>query len=730
MVVGLLERGWVARVAVLVLVTALLTPLLAPHPVRAAGDTPQVIRLAGETRVQTAVEVSAFAFPEGAPVALLARQDTYPDALAGAPLAAGEGGPILLTPPDRLHPDVRSELRRLAVDRVLLLGDRAALADGVADEVEALGVTVERLGGASRFDTARRIAQRATAGRDVDGVYVTRGSAASPSRGWADAVATGQVAAARRRPVVLTRQDALPHASNAALRDVRTPHAVLVGGEAALSDDVRRATAEVVPAVSRLAGRDRWQTSLAVAEHALQEGARADEVWLVTGRTFPDALTAGPVAGRRGAVLLLVDGPNWASAPARAWLRERLADVQRVVLVGGPTAIPEHVRADLEATGPRAPREPIDAEQTPLTRRVLAELGLFTDWLDRNDVRGFIGEVGWPSTHTTAGDWNDVAEAWYRAADEAELGVTAWAAGEWWPTEYPLTVYARDGVGHSQAGVIERHPATAAYARGVNVAGAEFAAPSTQPTSAFSNRNPGRYEVEYHYDGAETFRFLAGRGLRTVRLPFRWERLQPTLGQPLDEAEAGRLARAVRDARAAGLDVVLDMHNYGAYYLDDDGVGVRRPIGSPQVSVAHFADVWRRISERFRDDPRVRYGLMNEPVAMADSLTAGARRWEQASQAAVDTVRAGGDDSRVLVAGSHWSGVTSFRQLHPDAWIDDPLGNIRYEAHHYFDADRSGRYARSYDEELRLAASQESSTTTVAANAPALLSTPRSLMPR
>ena len=32
----------------------------------------------------------------------------------------------------------------------------------------------------------------------------------------------------------------------------------------------------------------------------------------------------------------------------------------------------------------------------------------------------------------------------------------------------------------------------------------------------------------------------------------------------------------------------------------------------------------------------------------------------------------------------------------PRAWIDDPAGNVRYEAHHYWDADGSGTYQQSY----------------------------------
>src|SRR5690606_40639854 len=57
--------------------------------------------------------------------------------------------------------------------------------------------------------------------------------------------------------------------------------------------------------------------------------------------------------------------------------------------------------------------------------------------------------------------------------------------------------------------------------------------------------------------------------LALVRIPFRWERVQRNPGQALDATELQRLQDAVTRARNAGLKVIIDMHNYGAYYLCD-----------------------------------------------------------------------------------------------------------------------------------------------------------------
>jgi hypothetical protein len=348
------------------------------------------------------------------------------------------------------------------------------------------------------------------------------------------------------------------------------------------------------------------------------------------------------------------------------------------------------------------PAAEASAAPSALARRALADLARFTEWLGAE--HGIVGEVGWPGNPAAAGDarWNDVARAWYAAADDAGLWVAAWSTGEFWQSSYKLLVYAANGgpVGspNPQASVLEGQPH--ARLRGINVAGPEFASPIHERTSSFSNARPGVYGVDYVYPSQATLDFLAARGVTFVRLPIRWERIQPRLGAPLDGEEGGRLLEALARARAAGLGVVVDVHNYGAYYLDDGrGRGVRRALGSSFVPVAAFVDLWRRLSALLEREAGVLgYGLMNEPWGMRDAAT-----WERASRAAARAIRTGGDSTRILVQSYDWGGTLQFPRNHPRGpWIHEP--NVWYEAHQYFDADRSARYAASYDEEAALAA--------------------------
>ncbi|MGH9068943.1 MAG: cell wall-binding repeat-containing protein, partial [Acidimicrobiales bacterium] len=126
------------------------------------GTTPTkgtpVRRLAGPTRIGTAVAVSVHAFPtpHSAGAVVLARADAFPDALAAGPLAAAEKAPLLLSGGSALDPATASEIARVLAPgkTVYLVGGTSALGPLVGTELRALGYRVVRLAGANRFATA------------------------------------------------------------------------------------------------------------------------------------------------------------------------------------------------------------------------------------------------------------------------------------------------------------------------------------------------------------------------------------------------------------------------------------------------------------------------------------------------------------------------------------------------------------------------------------------------
>lgn len=101
-------------------------------------DWSPVTRIQGADRFEVSANLSAATFDPGVGVAFVASGRVFADALAGGPLAASLGAPVLLVEPDRVPEVVMAELRRLAPDRVVVLGGPATVSEKVVDQLAAL----------------------------------------------------------------------------------------------------------------------------------------------------------------------------------------------------------------------------------------------------------------------------------------------------------------------------------------------------------------------------------------------------------------------------------------------------------------------------------------------------------------------------------------------------------------------------------------------------------------
>ena len=236
-------------------------------------------------------------------------------------------------------------------------------------------------------------------------------------------------------------------------------------------------------------------------------------------------------------------------------------------------------------------------------------------------------------------------------------------------------------------------PRTKKLPLGVSLAGAEFGCES----SDFSNENPGRVGKEYTFPESETIKYFASAGANVLRIPFRWERIQPQLGKPLDRQHLKELKQLATYARRHRTTLIWDLHNYGRYSLAGHGACIidQEVNGRVRVTREDLADLWSRIASEFRSDRSVvGYALMNEPHDMAGS------NWKQISQVAVDAIRKKDRKTNIFVCGDDWGSAERFEKSNgPKAWITDPANRTIYEAHCYFDQDASGKYGESYDSE-------------------------------
>lgn len=132
---------------------------------------------------------------------------------------------------------------------------------------------------------------------------------------------------------------------------------------------------------------------------------------------------------------------------------------------------------------------------------------------------------------------------------------------------------------------------------------------------------PGVYGTNYTKPSLTALQSLKARGLNVVRIPFLWERMQPTLGGALDPAYLSYLIQVLKDANTAGLKVIVDMHNYAGYNISGT---IHRFNSETGPTTSQYADAWSKISAAIQAEPLAAaavysYDIMNEPANIYDS---------------------------------------------------------------------------------------------------------------
>ena len=117
---------------------------------RVHGDDPVGTSIAVAERIGTPAE-----FGELGRTVIIASNRSVADAVAVAPLATAGPFPLLLTTADELDPRITAYLADKEIEHVVLVGGIAAIAPEVHEAIETAGITVTRLAGRDRDDTAR-----------------------------------------------------------------------------------------------------------------------------------------------------------------------------------------------------------------------------------------------------------------------------------------------------------------------------------------------------------------------------------------------------------------------------------------------------------------------------------------------------------------------------------------------------------------------------------------------
>jgi hypothetical protein len=232
--------------------------------------------------------------------------------------------------------------------------------------------------------------------------------------------------------------------------------------------------------------------------------------------------------------------------------------------------------------------------------------------------------------------------------------------------------------------------------------------------SASGGDNPGKLGTNYRYPKNEDLYYFNAKGIKLIRLPFRWKRLQSEPAGDIVIADINAMHAVVKEAERLGMWVMPDMHDYCEYVHKDTlyeigvaGYRAWRPStnswgawkstpDSIVVSADHYADVWAKLVDAFADCSNIwGYDLMNEPKGI-DSVIL-----RNNYQTAINAIREKDTQAYILIEGRSYASAANWVSASDNLKnLTDPANKLVYQAHCYFDRDASGTYQNSYDAEV------------------------------
>lgn len=284
------------------------------------------MRLSGSSRYDTAVKISQEGWTSSETV-VLARGDSFPDALAGVSLAYKKNAPILLTSQNTLVAETKKEINRLKAKQVIILGGTAAISQNVEEELRSNGFTVKRIAGSGRFDTARKIALEI--GGSPNTAVIAYGY------NFPDALSAASYAAQKGYPILLTDQKQLPQPTKEYVENIQ--NTIVVGGEGVVGKEVLTQLNNP----TRIGGSSRFDTA---AKMITTLGMSTEEIYIGNGYGYADALTGSVLAAKRNSPLLLVEKDKLPKETASIFTNNSVKDF---TVLGGDVVVNDEVVFEL-----------------------------------------------------------------------------------------------------------------------------------------------------------------------------------------------------------------------------------------------------------------------------------------------------------------------------------------------------------------------------------------------
>lgn len=233
--------------------------------------------------------------------------------------------------------------------------------------------------------------------------------------------------------------------------------------------------------------------------------------------------------------------------------------------------------------------------------------------------------------------------------------------------------------------------------RGTNLGNTELAYYSfPQATGPVESQNYPKYDTKL-------IDYFSSKHVTALRYLFSWEGMQATQGSAIPGASGYGIyfenyKRIVDYATSKGITVIIEPWDSNS----SGGAGGIMFRGALPTA-AQFSDFWKRMATNFATNPRVMFGLINEPN---NTSTMG---WFALAQAGINGIRGAGAGQRIFVCGNGWSNASTWtsnwydtdaiKRSNAYGWLNangvgkplsDPQNNLAAEVHTYLDANQGG----------------------------------------
>ncbi|MGO0986115.1 cell wall-binding repeat-containing protein [Clostridioides difficile] len=263
-----------------------------------------VKKLKGADRFETAVKISQSGWTKSDTVVIVNGEDrSMVDGLTATPLASVKNSPILLSSNDKLPQKTVEELKRLNPSKVIVIGGNNSMPNSVVVAIKGINskISVQRIGGDTRYQTSINIAKEIDKTNNVSKLYIGAGN------GEADSLSIASLAGKEKTPIVLTQKDGVDNEAEQFIKSNKVSNVYFIGGVEKISNKAIEQVGKIANkdvSKNRIAGQNRQETNAKVIDKFYSQ-SKLDGIVVANQDKLIDALAVGPLAAKNNSPVVL-----------------------------------------------------------------------------------------------------------------------------------------------------------------------------------------------------------------------------------------------------------------------------------------------------------------------------------------------------------------------------------------------------------------------------------------